>query len=368
MINISRLNLSSMIALTVMIFILILLIFLIWASQTNLSAGINKKAFHTDKSKSHEKKNDGTVKNNKNLKVMTFNLSFAYGVGNEGLKRSDWTKDIMGKQLDQLVNLINEDEIDLVLLQEIDFDSQRSFHIDQLNYLVKKTQLKFSSKAVSWKQNFIPYPYWPLLKKFGQINSGGAILSRYPILDEEIHLLEKPKSNPWWYNIFYLYRYFQICTINLQGEKIDVINLHLEAYDGENRREQIELLLNQITSKRRDQNEQVQTVLIGGDFNLLPPNTKQKSAFSDGDDYYENDLSGKILFDKMPLREIVELDEYQKNESSYWTFPSNLPNRRLDYLFYHPSFLELKNIKFMKKFDVSDHLPVIAEFGLILDD
>ena len=345
-----------------LLIILSLALFLIWSSQTPLKKGITSQVLKNAESlQTHEE-----VTSKANIKVMTYNLSFAYGVGNEGLKRTHWNEDIMKSQLNKLVDLIKLEKVDIILLQEIDFDSQRSFHFDQLNFLMKKTQLKFTSRAISWWQNFIPYPYFPILKKFGAMKSGGAILSRFPIIDEEIHLLDKPTNNPWWYNLFYLYRYFQVCSIELYGKKIKVINLHLEAYDSDNRKEQIDHLINQkIKNLQSENSESNEVILVGGDFNLLPPNATKKSDFSDGDDQYQNDLSSEILFKEMPLREIVSLADYEKNEKNYWTFPSNLPNRRLDYLFYQATKMKLDNVKFIKNLDVSDHLPVIAEFSFL---
>ena len=165
----------------------------------------------------------------------------------------------------------------------------------------------------------------------------------------------------------YLYRkkkHQQI--LKLYGKKIKVINLHLEAYDSDNRKEQIDHLINQkIKNLQSENSESNEVILVGGDFNLLPPNATKKSDFSDGDDQYQNDLSSEILFKEMPLREIVSLADYEKNEKNYWTFPSNLPNRRLDYLFYQATKMKLDNVKFIKNLDVSDHLPVIAEFSFL---
>jgi endonuclease/exonuclease/phosphatase family metal-dependent hydrolase len=161
------------------------------------------------------------------IKVMTWNLGFLFGEGSEGPGYEARDHHFYQSKLDQMVKQLGEWQPDIVCLQEVDFDSARSQYINQAQYLAKKANYPYVAEAVSWDAHYIPFPYWPVSRHFGKMKSGGAILSKYPILDSEVQLLAKPISQPWWYNIFYLHRYFQKVTIQLGEKKFKFVNLHL---------------------------------------------------------------------------------------------------------------------------------------------
>jgi len=237
-------------------------------------------------------------------------------------------------------------------LQEIDFASSRSGHIDQAICSAEKDGYPYYAEASSWTANYIPFPYWPLTNHFGRISSGGAVLSRFPITKNEVTLLKKPDSQPWWYNLFYLHRYFQKVSIEINEREFKFVNLHLEAFDTDDRQRQIQKLVAEIKDEKID--------FITGDFNMLPPSALKRSKFFN-EDNYENDPSYENML-KAGLVEVIPDEIYAKDESVYFTFPAWKPDRRLDYIWYRP---ELK----MMKAEVlnsasSDHLPLRATFQI----
>jgi endonuclease/exonuclease/phosphatase family metal-dependent hydrolase len=207
--------------------------------------------------------------------------------------------------------------------------------------------------AVGWESNYIPFPYWPFNRHFGRVKSGGAILSRYPIVSQEIVLLQKPLSQPWWYNLFYPHRYFQKIQIDLGHKKISLINLHLEAYDKINRAQQIQLLASKIIKEKID--------FVAGDFNMLPPSAAKKSRFITNKDEYENDQSYFEMM-KSGLFEVIPDDIYALDEATYMTFPASKPERRLDYIFYEKGIKKIKAEILPSA--LSDHLPLKAIFQI----
>lgn len=291
------------------------------------------------------------------LNILTWNISYAYGLGSEG--GDDYrqqTREHFEANLRVMAETITRAESDVVFLQEIDFYAARTLYQDQLEFLRQQTPLKFSARALSWQANYVPHPLNQPADHFGKVYSGGGILSRWPILSNQVYLLEKPASKAWWYNLFYLYRYIQIVTLDVSGKKIKVANLHLEAFDYNNKREQAKFLLELLKTEKID--------ILAGDFNTLPVGALKRSGFANPLDDYENDQTPKLL-EKLTLREVVDPTHYQMNEAQWFTFPSINPDRRLDYIYYSKEWNLLKTqIISPSRPEVSDHLPMSASFKL----
>jgi endonuclease/exonuclease/phosphatase family metal-dependent hydrolase len=286
------------------------------------------------------------------LKILTFNLGFLYGRGSEGPGYEFRDRSYYEDSLSQLAKELKEWDADIICFQEIDFESARSHDINQAEYLAKHAGYPYIALASSWEAQYIPFPYWPLKNNFGHMKSGGAILSRYPLSGHEVILLKKPQSQPWWYNLFYLHRYFQRVTVEVGEKKFKLVNLHLEAFDKEDRKQQTEKLVEKIKSETID--------FVAGDFNTLPPGANKIKNFSNGDDY-ENDKSFLVL-QQSGLAEVIPDDIYLKDEALFFTFPSWRPDRRLDYIWFK------KEHKMMKAEVLSsassDHLPLKASFQI----
>lgn len=286
------------------------------------------------------------------LKILTWNVGFFYGEGSEGDGYEKMDASFYTERLVLASHQLKEWDADIVFLQEIDFDSSRSHSINQATTLAKLAGYHFVAMAPSWEANYIPFPYWPISNQFGAMNSGGAILSRFPLTSNVVDLLEKPGDNPWWYNLFYLHRYLQQVEVRVSDKKFNIINLHLEAFDKVNREDQIKLLVNLHKEKEID--------FIAGDFNMVPDAATQKSKFLNGDDY-EGDKSFTLMSES-GLDEVIPMDIYDNSEKDYFTFPSSKPDRRLDYIFYQ------RGLKLMKAevlpSTLSDHLPLRAIFQI----
>lgn len=291
------------------------------------------------------------------LSLLTWNISYGFGVGSEG---SDGyaPKDLASFQsaLHKIADTIKTSDSDVVLLQEIDFASSRSHGIDQLAELARLTGYSYWARAESWRANYIPFPFSPVSYHFGRMNSGGAVLSRWPIIKNEVHLLAKPSSQAWWYNLFYLHRYFQVVTLKLIDREVKLINLHLEAFDQTAKEEQARELV-QFTKN-------LPVDFIGGDFNMLPEGAMKRSGFSNPKDVYEGDQTYKILKD-LALTEVVAPVAYLQKEETWFTFPSDRPDRRLDYIYHAPTRPLIRaEVVTTPHPEVSDHLPLKAVFKL----
>ncbi|MEX0797989.1 MAG: endonuclease/exonuclease/phosphatase family protein, partial [Bacteriovoracaceae bacterium] len=236
------------------------------------------------------------------------------------------------------------------------FDSGRSHHFDQLKFLGEKCNMNYAY-VTCWSANYIPYPYWPIRKHFGKMLSGGGILSRFPIVNNEVFLHKKPAANSWWYNLFYLYRFTQIATIKIAGKEMAVANNHLEAFNKKNRRDQAKTMV-----KRLNLNKDV--LAAGGDFNTTPPNATRKSGFEGyPKDDYEDDSTYESLVSGLFLKDALKTDDYLREEKRWFTFSSVKPSRKLDYIFVKED-IPLEEFEVIQT-PVSDHFPVQAKIRLI---
>ncbi|MFU8860209.1 MAG: endonuclease/exonuclease/phosphatase family protein [Cyclonatronaceae bacterium] len=291
------------------------------------------------------------------LRIMTWNIAYGYGMGSDGVGYAPKNPEEFEERLHKMAELIRDKQIDIVLIQEIDFHAARSHKVNQLEVLSRLTGLAFGAPAVSWDAGYVPFPYWPPDYQFGRTKSGGAILSRFPIVDNEVILHPKPDANPWYYNAFYLFRYSQVVTVLAGESRFRVVNNHLEAYDNDNRSKQASVLASVINS---DSETDAPVIVFGGDMNTVPEQASRLTNFDDDyNDDYRDDSTMSVLNSIPGFREIIADSLYATCENRFHTFPSTMPNRRLDYLFISNT-MQLLEYEFISTGNLSDHLPVIA--------
>lgn len=290
-----------------------------------------------------------------NLRIVTWNIHFASGP--RELYSRPSRKAVLAI-LEGISGFLKGLAPDIVFIQESDFRSARSRDVDQMRYLARKLGLRYMSPTVTWKNRYVPYPLWPIRAHYGRIHSGQAILSRFPLVSAERLRLPQPQSNPWWYNLFYLQRAVTSARVRIGGEEVALFNVHLEAFDVDNRVEHATLLLD---FYRRQKGERA---VMAGDFNAVPPEAAQKAGFSDEPDH---DMSGDATIEiirSAGLREGIDLESYTRDEHPHFTFPSWAPNRRLDYIWVSPGWTVIEARVLGEATGLSDHLPVLATLPL----
>lgn len=294
------------------------------------------------------------------LTVVTWNIAWGYGRGSEGVgtarpaERFDETLARMGEVLRRL-------NPDVVLLQEVDFDSARSHHRDQAEALARAAGLPYVAKAVSWEAGYVPFPYWPPEDHFGAMLSGGAILSRYPIESHSVETVDKPAVNPWWYNLFYLFRYHQQAFLQTPLGKVMVMNIHAEAFDREARVAHARRIAEVLSDSLLPES------VVGGDLNTVLPEATVKSGYPDEPETsHVDDPTLGFLRSVNGLVDTVQGDAYVEQESTFFTFPSDAPNRKLDYLLCGAG-LDAERVWVPRELadELSDHLPVVARFRAV---
>jgi len=164
------------------------------------------------------------------------------------------------KYLSGIETTVKSSGADLVLFQEVDSNSSRTYAINE------GAQLSFgtSAYALNYSCPFVPIPLPPL----GRVNSGLLTSSDYAMDAAERISLPCPFS--WPLRIANLKRCLLVSYLPIEGsdKQLVLINLHLEAYDdGEGKIAQTR----QLTEFIQSEYEKGNYVIAGGDFNQVFP-------------------------------------------------------------------------------------------------
>lgn len=287
------------------------------------------------------------------LKIVSYNIGHGQGVKEQPWDHRD--KNITEKQLSMIADAMTKMDADVFLLQEVDLDSNRTYHINEIEFIKKKTGHPFHACATVWEKNYVPFPYWPPSHHLGYVRAANCVLSRYPLSNHERIIFAKPKSNPFWYNWGYLDRGLERVDVRVGDKTISVLNVHFEAWETAAREEQI-----QITKKYID--SLTTPVILGGDFNTVLPDAPKKDGFIDDPDaHFDQDKTFTWFLAHAP--EMYALPPKSVNNDSFelYTYPSDNPDRRLDHIYITKKYLHMLDFRIVKEAGLaSDHLPVLA--------
>ena len=182
-------------------------------------------------------------------------------------------KDRVNTNLSGMSDALNEINPDIIMLQETDVDSSRSYHTDEAGYFAESFPKFDSTFAYNFKVDYIPYPIPPI----GKVASGVMTLSRYRIDSAERIQLPCPFS--WPARVGNLKRCLSVNRIPVEGsdKELVIVNLHLEAYDdGEGKEAQTKMLAEFLEAEAAAGNY----IIAGGDFNQVFSGT-DSSAYPD---------------------------------------------------------------------------------------
>lgn len=280
--------------------------------------------------------------------IMTYNIGYLSGMTNNIAVERPLS--LLESNLEKAVNLLKENNPDIIGFQEIDFNSKRTYQVDQFSELSQLAGYKYGAKAVNWDKQYVPFPYWPIKHHFGEMYSGQALLSHSPIISSERLVLPIPQSNPFYYNDFYLDRLAQAVWIKTEQDSLLIINVHFEAWDGPTRELQADIVI-----ELYNKYEKNYPIILMGDFNCNPPFDKEA--------FQEKTVS--VILSHPSISMVIDKAEYLDNPKLFYTFNSIKPYEKIDYIFYNNRFLTCFDSKVMYEADeISDHIPIMASFCL----
>ncbi len=216
----------------------------------------------------------------KELTLVTYNIGFGaysadYSFFMDGGEHSRaLSKDAVIKNTEGAIDTLKSVSPDLILLQEVDVDGTRSYHVDQTAILAKE----FSEYDRVFGQNYdSPYFLYPFNEPIGANKAGMMTFSAFDISSAKRRSLPIEESL---YKYLDLDRAYTVSRINAEnGRELVVYNVHLSAYtsDGSIADEQMKMLARDMSAEYEKGNY----VLAAGDFN--------KDLLGDSSKYFERD-------------------------------------------------------------------------------
>jgi endonuclease/exonuclease/phosphatase family metal-dependent hydrolase len=204
---------------------------------------------------------------NKPISIITFNIGYCGLDKNQDFFMDGGTKSRSSSRVQTQTNLnkiatfISNQNADAILLQEVDLDSTRSYHIDEYKYLKTTFRDYNSTFGVNYKVQWVPLP---ITDPMGSAYSGLASFTTYNVRSSTRY--QYPGYESWPVQLFELDRCFVENRLPVTGGKeLVLINSHLSAFDkgGEIRRQQLDYLKAYITGEYAKGNY----VIVGGDWN-----------------------------------------------------------------------------------------------------
>ena len=202
-----------------------------------------------------------------NLSILCWNVGYG-GLGaaedffmDGGTRARPDSRETVNTYLEGIQKSFLEDRpTDLVMLQEVDSNSSRTYSIDETEVLSKNA----SAYALNYSCPFVPVPFPPMAK----VHSGLLTTTDYEIREAERVALPCPFT--WPMRTANLKRCLLVSRLPVEGseKELVLVNLHLEAYDdGEGKIAQTRQLMDLLQKEYLNGNY----VIAGGDFNQLFP-------------------------------------------------------------------------------------------------
>ena len=263
------------------------------------------------------------------IRVVSYNI--AHG---RGLADSNWNGGSPEKRLErleQIAQLLKKLDADVVVLNEVDFDSSWSSAVNQAEYLARKAdypyrveQRNYDFRVLGWKWRF-----------------GNAVLSRYPI--QKAQVVPFPGYSRW-ETLLAGKKQGLFCTIDGPTEPFSVLAAHL-SYRSESLRVQSAKMIVELT---KDQNR---PLLLAGDLNSTPPGYPQACQDNHGENAITC-LDTSQLFKRLPNKPPTP---------EQLTFSSSQPQTVIDWIM-APTTWNFENYQAIDS-RLSDHRPVMAIIG-----
>lgn len=323
------------------------------------------------------------IETDKTYKVMTFNIGFgAYDdqftffmdTGYEDSEKKIKTKGKQSWATDKqhvydniagCISVINSKNPDFIMLQEVDDNSTRTYHINEVELITNEFKDFSFSQANDYHSAFLFYPF---TQPHGKSSSNLITLSKTNIISSLRRSL--PLSDSKLANIMDLDRCIMINRYEIQNsdKHFVLINVHLSAYDegGKIRKKQNELLREVLENERKNGNY----VILGGDFNqVLIPNGTEYYIKPNGEitpDWvagFEGSFEGYTLAYSTEGDDGANFGTARNNTKPFdknWTYTCTIDG------FVVSNNIEIEDIKNVTShaFKYSDHNPVLLTFKM----
>ncbi|MDO4283816.1 MAG: endonuclease [Eubacteriales bacterium] len=295
--------------------------------------------------------------------VMTYNVGYGglsagedfFMDGGTGVQPE--SRELVESNLAAIADIIGEAEADILFLQEVDRDSRRSYHIDELAYFEQELGVD-GSFAYNFRCDFIPYPIPPI----GKVESGITTMTQYRV--ESASRIALPESFSWPVKTCNLKRCILETRIPVEGtdRELVLLNFHLEAYDsGEGKIAQSRMLAEKLAEEYAKGNY----VIAGGDFNQTLEGMKSFGSYEEMEDVW---TPGEMSREDIPEHfSFVMADEYPTVRILNEPYSGNYEDSQVYVIdgFIVSDNLTVESVEVINTdFAYTDHQPVKMEIAL----
>ena len=318
----------------------------------------------------------------KNYSALTYNIGFGaytpdFSFFMDGGK-SSWakSKDSVKETIKGAGELVASKDPDFALVQEIDLDATRSYHVNEYSILKENIPAYNCVFAQNYDSAFLFYPF---TQPHGKSKAGLALFSKYPITGSMRRSFPISTSFTKFFDLDRCYSISRVPVDN--GKELVIFELHMSAYGNSDaiREGQIRML----SEDMQKEYEAGNYVICGGDFNhdLKAADTQSKASDADNNTQTgsEDSAEPESWAYPFPRSELPEhfsfcLDQLSEDEkNNLWNSARNADMEYVPgetYTVTLDGFIISDNVECTKYENVntgysySDHDPVYMEFQL----
>jgi endonuclease/exonuclease/phosphatase family metal-dependent hydrolase len=256
--------------------------------------------------------------------------------------------------LARIADVLRRADADIVLLQEVDRDSDRTHRIDEHQALLDLVPYPCHASTPYHRVRYVPVPG---RQPLGRVDMHLSVFSRFPLQDARriaLPLLDEP----WWRRLFNLRRAVLDARVPLDGGgTLRLLDTHLSAFSqGDGTLERQVDVLERLASTSETARE---PWILAGDLNALPPGDDAARLPNGPVEYPERPTPVDRLFRR--YASAVPAPQYVASPGrwrTYVPFGAAEPDRTLDYVFVGRE-VSVDEVDVPRVLDVSDHLPVV---------
>ncbi len=296
------------------------------------------------------------------ITVLTWNTGYA-GFGFDmdyymyGGQQTRTSRKNAAENLDAITRFLTECDADVILLQEVDVHSRRSYGVNQMNVYRDALKGYTGFFAYNYASRYVPFP---LRAPMGEVQSGTAIFTKLPAV--EVLRFQYPGIPAFPRNLFDQKRGLLTARFITQtGHNLWIGNTHNTDYNEPDIRFQEVSWINGWFRERY--NDGTTHTIVGGTWNQTPPNYIPSTAEIDDTHFRITPVSSilsdgdwMLSYDTDPLDFTARYLDKPVHELSTVT--------TIDYFFMSPQVECIDVQAIYLGFENSDHNPVIATFVL----
>ena len=279
--------------------------------------------------------------------------------GKESRARS---KELMYELIDGATSLVKSYNPDFMLFQEVDLDATRTYHVNQVDYIVQTFEDYSNVFAINFDSSYLMYP---IFEPHGKSKSSMLTLSKYKI--ESTIRRSLPISTSF-SKFVDLDRCFMVHRIDLaNGKELVLFNTHFSAYGGsdEIRTAQMSMLFKAM----KEEFDKGNYCICGGDFNhdFTGDSTKKLNAGLEVDFGWAQPFPGDLINEYAGIHRALNYNDDAINPTCR---NCDVPYKVGNFTIIVDGFIVSDNVEvtylenIVTDFMYSDHNPVIMKFKL----